>query len=748
MPRPIARWTTVDRQRLNNGDTLDLGVVAFAKDGINRVEFTFAGKTVKVYGMTTNSQTGVYEYHTVVNASDYTSDGAKTITAKAICNGGHENPPPEGGATGLPALTIYANNGGSLTTKTAWADYAAGSDSTGEVGNSSKPYKTIGAALAAVAAANGGKADGCFVKLKKGSHTIKPASGTFQRVYCANEWATITLDDTDETADKDNTLINARYGDGVVTAYTQFKGITLQASGGANSYVITGFTGADSVWVNDCKCVGGGQGNAKSNPLNAGGTVYWTETTVDDCDRAAHSAQMQRNFTVTDISDDVAVLCPLLVNVAVDGVDPLATGAHADVWQWYDGGPTDAILYNVTALDCHYQGIFFRQQDTNYKYPSIAPPFQGVAFVNVHIELKDPVYSGGGASWIKGSGDHLLVWNCTLRTDDVAEQKCGFARDGWDGTGYYAQYVTNVSVRGSWFDRYIENPVSCAVPNAVSGLSYSVIDWGGDDQSNFVANHYHHERNSGSGESAYYTWAPGLDTSNDNDGTVASLDADGTINTTNGAFLIDRLDAVVPVDAAGSLRGNRADIGALEESTAGSSYNISSAVSRRTHGGAGDFDVDLIDPIGSYPVPVECRQGGPTKIIVTFDGNISGSGGLDVSDVLVMDSVKGQTVPSSVSINGAVLTINLSGVADKSHVTVTFPGILDALEDPISDHNVVAFDCRVGDVDGDGDVDIFDMVAVRNELDEDVDSENYRCDINADGSIDLFDQVLARNHAD
>ena len=97
--------------------------------------------------------------------------------------------------------------------------------------------------------------------------------------------------------------------------------------------------------------------------------------------------------------------------------------------------------------------------------------------------------------------------------------------------------------------------------------------------------------------------------------------------------------------------------------------NSPSAVSRKTHGAAGDFDIDL--PLSGEP-GVECRTGGANgdfTIVVTFTNNI-------VSGTPSVTEGTGNIVSSPISDN--TMTINLTGVTDIQQITVTLNNVMDS----------------------------------------------------------------------
>ncbi|NLX56155.1 MAG: SUMF1/EgtB/PvdO family nonheme iron enzyme, partial [Planctomycetaceae bacterium] len=147
------------------------------------------------------------------------------------------------------------------------------------------------------------------------------------------------------------------------------------------------------------------------------------------------------------------------------------------------------------------------------------------------------------------------------------------------------------------------------------------------------------------------------------------------------------------------------------------------------HGMAGEFDVNL--PVQTYAnAGVECRAGGPTQVVLTFSGPVDG---VDVQtsagsvDAILVEGSQATVELSSVP-NGICLTLGVSGVTGMESMTWVRIRVL------------------AGDTNGDGAVNIFDLVQVRNQLNQPVTAGNFRADVNADGSINIFDLVTVRNN--
>ena len=174
----------------------------------------------------------------------------------------------------------------------------------------------------------------------------------------------------------------------------------------------------------------------------------------------------------------------------------------------------------------------------------------------------------------------------------------------------------------------------------------------------------------------------------------------------------------------------RADIGAFEAGP----ITFVSAVSRKTHGPAGDFDLPLVlDPPGSGTV--EPRAGGPTTLIFTFSDNAAAADGtLDANDFTISNATF-----SSASISGDTLILNLSAVVNASVVGVSLNGITSISGVNISGDNDLEVRALIGDVSGNGAVNRTDVAQTKFQSGAAATNANFREDVDLSGGIDGTD---------
>jgi hypothetical protein len=160
-----------------------------------------------------------------------------------------------------------------------------------------------------------------------------------------------------------------------------------------------------------------------------------------------------------------------------------------------------------------------------------------------------------------------------------------------------------------------------------------------------------------------------------------------------------------------------------------------SAFSRKTHGGAGTFDVPL--PLTGN-VGVECRSGGATndyQMIINFATSVT---------VQSASVTSGTGSVSSFSGSGtSQITVNLTGVTNVQRITVT----LHNVNNGTSTGDVpVSMGVLVGDVNGNAVVNASDVSLTKSQVGVPVTSSNFREDVNANGTISATDVALVKSN--
>ena len=158
----------------------------------------------------------------------------------------------------------------------------------------------------------------------------------------------------------------------------------------------------------------------------------------------------------------------------------------------------------------------------------------------------------------------------------------------------------------------------------------------------------------------------------------------------------------------------------------------SSVVSRKTHGTAGDFDIDL--PLTGTR-GVECRSGGPNSdytMIFTFLNPVTNCGTASTGSVNSGPNPNQCTVNLTGVPNAQYLTVTLTGAADSTGATGNVSGTMGVL---------------VGDTSADGVVNSADITQTRRQSGNVTDSSNFREDVTLDGVINSADITLVRRQS-
>jgi len=165
---------------------------------------------------------------------------------------------------------------------------------------------------------------------------------------------------------------------------------------------------------------------------------------------------------------------------------------------------------------------------------------------------------------------------------------------------------------------------------------------------------------------------------------------------------------------------------------------VTLAVSRKTHGSAGTFDIPL--PLSGNP-GVECRTGGATNDytqVFTFTNNVV-SGNASVTSGI-------GNVSGPPTFSGNTMTVNLTGVADAQTLTVTLSGVTDEFSQVLPD-TPVSVNMLIGDTSGNGVVNATDVAQTKGQVGQPVTSSNFRTDVNATGIINATDVAIVKAHS-
>jgi N-acetylneuraminic acid mutarotase len=165
---------------------------------------------------------------------------------------------------------------------------------------------------------------------------------------------------------------------------------------------------------------------------------------------------------------------------------------------------------------------------------------------------------------------------------------------------------------------------------------------------------------------------------------------------------------------------------------------MTAAVSRKAHGSAASFDLNLA--LSGTP-GVEPRIGGASgehTLVITFNntlvsGNATVTGGTG-------------SMAGAAAFSGNNMTISLTGVANAQTVTVTLSNVTDSFGQVLANTNFSA-SFLLADTNGDGFVIAGDALQTRNRSGQATDAANFRSDVNVDGFVNSGDTTVVRSRS-
>ena len=189
------------------------------------------------------------------------------------------------------------------------------------------------------------------------------------------------------------------------------------------------------------------------------------------------------------------------------------------------------------------------------------------------------------------------------------------------------------------------------------------------------------------------------------------------------------------------LRSGTPDVGAFEFQ--GTLAPVS-AVSSKTHGGAGTLNLTL--PL-TGTAAIECRSGGATndhQLVLTFPATVTvnGTPQAQVTTGTGQIGTKGSSNGGIVSVTGGVVTIPLTNVTNAQRIAVTLFNVSDGTN---SNNVVVSMGVLIGDTNADAFVDAIDTAQTKSKSGQAVNTTNFREDINTDGFLDAIDVAFVKS---
>jgi pimeloyl-ACP methyl ester carboxylesterase len=158
------------------------------------------------------------------------------------------------------------------------------------------------------------------------------------------------------------------------------------------------------------------------------------------------------------------------------------------------------------------------------------------------------------------------------------------------------------------------------------------------------------------------------------------------------------------------------------------------AVSRKTHGTSGAFDIDL--PLTGDP-GIECRSGGVNddyQLVITFPSTVTFDSAAVTAGV---GSVSGSSGGGTTTV-----TVDLTGVTNAQRITVTLVAVDNGT---YTSDLAIPMGVLVGDTNGNGAVSASDVGQTKAQSGQTTTGANFRTDVNASGSITAADIALVKS---
>jgi PQQ-like domain len=210
---------------------------------------------------------------------------------------------------------------------------------------------------------------------------------------------------------------------------------------------------------------------------------------------------------------------------------------------------------------------------------------------------------------------------------------------------------------------------------------------------------------------------------------------------TRARFTADGLTAyMITYTATGNNDTSKSFVYSLNAALSGA-ITPTSVVSRKVHGSAGTFNIDL--PLtGSNGI--ECRSGGANsdhQIVFSFPSAVTLSGAVITPAAGMSGSMVGAPI---ISPDGRTVTLNLTNVTDLQTIAMTLSGVNNGVStaDITSRMSVIA-----GDTTANGVVNTSDVSQTKSRSGQAVSDANFRSDVVVNGTINASDLALVKSRS-
>ena len=411
----IARFDVVPYQAFS--DTLNVGVVAFHVNGIQKVSFSVnGGSWVDVTDMTRNPDTNVVEYWATLRATDF-SDGQIEVRAIVYPNTGVPRVlqgavTSASQATGNFSLWLYANSGGIYDTSYVYVSPLTGNDTTGN-GTFGNPYLSLYKALDMVQ-------NGQTIRLLDETEYVVPTVVGGPRYAFPYDYANWTTVEADPSVDPNKVIVKGGDGRWRINRI-RLHNLSFDMINGGAYINAEWFAWADHVRFFDSA----GWSHLSDGPMRTSYTagVYSTGSSANNMQYGFTGFSLVRNSLMRYISNDAFTNSRVVLNSNVERMDLIIAGTHNDVHQYFGSALVplveNIIVYGEVSTDiAATQDIFLDHTNSS---------FRDMAFVNINIQnIQDP--ADPPFSQLASPERHLFFQNIELpnqklffRTDLGAE---------------------------------------------------------------------------------------------------------------------------------------------------------------------------------------------------------------------------------------------------------------------------------------------------------------------------------------